>query len=177
MKNEILCFRLILKQGHDAMKRTVCLMPFAVLSPVCAAAAACARCPTPFAGSCPTRWCTSTWASAPTGPCPPTSSRSRPPASTPIPSTPSGSSLAMRTESSTWGWVLGALRPCLYTAPSLWQPQHPQVQQLFGASLPSVLGFQFLTNLLLSYLKTLNCDSSSQEYFAILGQQYQIHTK
>lgn len=32
-ENEILCFRLILKQGHDAMKRTVCLIPF-VCSPL-----------------------------------------------------------------------------------------------------------------------------------------------
>lgn len=77
----------------------------------CFPAAVSAPCPTPSAESCLTLWCTSTWASAPTEQCPPTSSRSRQPLFTLIPSTHSGSSLETRTESFTWEWVLVGAGP------------------------------------------------------------------
>lgn len=56
-----------------------------------------------------------------------------------------------------------------------------EAQQLFGASLLSVFSFQFLTSILFSYLKTLNCACNcffqTQEYLAIPGHPCQSHKK
>lgn len=120
---------------------------------LCFPAAVSALYQTPFAGSCPTLWCTNTWASALTERYPPTSSRSRQPPSTLIPLTHSGSSLGMKMESFTWEWVLvgvgfsagdknhwvmtpkGVLVPGLLAKPSNGPKRaslHPKVDQILG---------------------------------------------